>query len=166
MIVLDLVECSNEEGPGPIKSSRRFQGLPTLIMRSDHGSSNGKSSIAEERLYSFFFVFFPKKQSLIFFVFSLLHNYYRRRLFCFDLVKYKIVSLCFASFSQIFGTSLIVLLSILKKIGLIPFASLCCSKILEQPGSFCFDLQKFRNKQFVSFSILLYFGLDSFLLHF
>jgi hypothetical protein len=33
---------------------------------------------------------------------------------------------------------------------------------LEQPGSFRFDLQKFRNKQFVSFSIFLYFGLDSF----
>jgi hypothetical protein len=38
-ILLDLVECSNEEGPGPINSSRRFQGLPTLIMRSEHGST-------------------------------------------------------------------------------------------------------------------------------
>jgi hypothetical protein len=37
---------------------------------------------------------------------------------------------------------------------------------LEQHGSFRFDLQKFRDKQFVSFSILLYFGLDSFLLRF
>ncbi len=53
-----------------------------------------------------------------------------------------------------------------EKIGLILFASLCCSKILEQPVSFRFDLQKFRNKQFVSFSILLYFGLDQFLLQF
>ncbi len=34
----------------------------------------------------------------------------------------------------------------LEKVGLIPFASLCFSKILEQPGRFCFDLQKFRNK--------------------
>jgi hypothetical protein len=28
---------------------------------------------------------------------------------------------------------------------------------LEQPGHFRFDLQKFRDKQFVSFSILQYF---------
>jgi hypothetical protein len=34
--LLDLVECSNEEGPGPINSSKRFQGLPTLIMRREH----------------------------------------------------------------------------------------------------------------------------------
>jgi hypothetical protein len=50
-----------------------------------------------------------------------------------------------------------------EKVGLIPFASLC-SKVLEQPGRFRFDLQKFRDKHFVSFSILQYFGLNSFLL--
>jgi hypothetical protein len=49
-----------------------------------------------------------------------------------------------------------------EKVGLIPFASLCSSKILEQPGRFCFDLQNFRNKQFVLLSIFLYFGLNSF----
>ncbi len=48
--------------------------------------------------------------------------------------------------------------------GLISFASLHSSKILEQSGRFLFDLQKFRDKQFVSFSILLNFGLNSFLL--
>ncbi len=37
--------------------------------------SNGKSSIVEERLYSFFFAFFPKKTKLRFSVFPLLHNY-------------------------------------------------------------------------------------------
>ncbi len=37
--------------------------------------SNGKSSIVEERLYSFFFAFSPKKTKFRFFVFSLLHNY-------------------------------------------------------------------------------------------
>ena len=38
-------------------------------------TSNGKSSIVEERLYSFFFAFFPKKTKFRFFVISLLHNY-------------------------------------------------------------------------------------------
>ncbi len=51
-----------------------------------------------------------------------------------------------------------------EKVGLIPFDSLCYSKLLEQPGRFRYDLQKFRDKQFVSFSILLFFGLNSFLL--
>ncbi len=124
------------------------------------GISNGKSSIVEERLYSFFFAFFHKKTKLRFFVFPLLHNQERRRSLCFDLVKFLLGSLLSASFSQIFGTTLFVL--DFGKVGLIPFASLCSSKILEQPGRFCIDLQKFRNKQFVLLSILLYFGLNSF----
>jgi hypothetical protein len=35
--LLDLAECINEIGPGPTSNSRRFQGLPTLIMRGEHG---------------------------------------------------------------------------------------------------------------------------------
>jgi hypothetical protein len=35
--LLDLAECINEKGPGPISNSRRFQGLPTLIIRREHG---------------------------------------------------------------------------------------------------------------------------------
>jgi hypothetical protein len=35
--LLDLAECINEKGPGPISNSKRFQGLPTLIMRREHG---------------------------------------------------------------------------------------------------------------------------------
>ncbi len=35
--LLDLAECINEKGPGPISNSRRFQGLPTLIMKREHG---------------------------------------------------------------------------------------------------------------------------------
>ena len=35
--LLDLAECINEIGPGPTSNSRRFQGLPTLIMREEHG---------------------------------------------------------------------------------------------------------------------------------
>ena len=35
--LLDLAECINEIGPGPTSNSRRFQGLPTLVMRGEHG---------------------------------------------------------------------------------------------------------------------------------
>jgi hypothetical protein len=35
--LLDLAECINEKGPEPTSNSRRFQGLPTLIMRREHG---------------------------------------------------------------------------------------------------------------------------------
>ncbi len=80
-------------------------------------ASNGKSLIVEERIYSFFFAFFPKKTKLRFFVFPLLHNEERRRSFCFDLVKFLKGSLRSASFSQNFGTILFVLPSILKKLG-------------------------------------------------
>jgi hypothetical protein len=76
----------------------------------------------------------------------------------------QLLTKTFVLLRSCFGTPLFVLPSIFEKIGLIPFASLCSSKILEQPGRFHFDLQKFRNKQFVSFLILLYFVLDSFLL--
>ncbi len=35
--LLDLAECINEIGPGPASNSRRVQGLPTLVMREEHG---------------------------------------------------------------------------------------------------------------------------------
>jgi hypothetical protein len=73
----------------------------------------------------------------------------------------SLTSFCFV-FKNFWNTSIRFTIDF-EKAGLIPFASLC-SKILEQPGRFRFDLQTFRDKQFVSFSILQYFGLNSFLL--
>ena len=35
--LLDLAECINEGGPGPTSNIRRFQGLPTMVMREEHG---------------------------------------------------------------------------------------------------------------------------------
>ncbi len=35
--LLDLAECINEVGPGPTSNIRRVQGLPTLVMREEHG---------------------------------------------------------------------------------------------------------------------------------
>ena len=129
-------------------------------------ASNGKFSIVEERLHSFFIAFFPQKN--LFSVFSffsstqLLTKTFVLLRSCKILKSFTSLCLVFTNFWNIPIRFTIHF----EKIWLIPFASLCCSKILKQPGSFRFDLQKFRNKQFVSFSILLYFGLDSFLLQF
>ena len=128
--------------------------------------SNGKSSIVEERLYSFFFAFLPQKNEVSFFrIFSstqLLTKTFVLLRSCKILKSFT--SFCF-DFTNFWNIPIRFTIDF-EKIGLIPFASLCCSKILEQPGSFRFDLQEFRDKQFVSFSILLYFGLDLFLLRF
>ncbi len=128
--------------------------------------SNGKSSIVEERLYSFFFAFLPQKNEVSFFRFfsatQLLTKTFVLVRSCKHLKSFT--SFCF-DFTNFWNIPIRFTIDF-EKIGLIPFASLCCSNILEQPGSFRFDLQKFRDKQFVSFSILLYFGLDSFLLRF
>ncbi len=35
--LFDLAECIKEVGPGPTSNSRRVQGLPTLVMREEHG---------------------------------------------------------------------------------------------------------------------------------
>ncbi len=128
--------------------------------------SNGKSSIVEERLFSFFFAFFPPKNEVSyfrFFFFYTITNEDVRLLRSCKILK-SFTSLCFV-FTNFWNIPIRFTIDF-EKIGLILFASLCCSKILEQPGSFRFDLQKFRKKQFASFSILLFFGLDSFLLQF
>jgi len=39
IIVLDLVESSNEEGPGPYRNNRESRVYLPLIMRPDHGST-------------------------------------------------------------------------------------------------------------------------------
>ena len=39
VIALDLVECSNEEGPGPYRNNRKSRVYLPLIMRPDHGST-------------------------------------------------------------------------------------------------------------------------------
>ncbi len=79
--------------------------------------SNGKSSIVEERLYSFFFALFQKNEASFFFVFPLLHNHRRRRSFCFDLVHFLKVSIRSVSFSKFFEIHQFVLPSTLKVLG-------------------------------------------------
>jgi hypothetical protein len=116
--------------------------------------SNGKSSIVEERLYSFFFAFFPQKNEASFFRFSsstqlLMKTFVLLRS---RKIEKKVTSFCFVF--ENFGNTPIRSTIDFEKVGL----------ILEQPGRFRFDLQKFRDKHFVSFSILQYFGLNSFLL--
>ena len=123
--------------------------------------SNGKSSIVEERLYSFFFAL-KKKRS---FVFSFFLFFTQLGTNTFVLLRSckifkRFTSLCFV-FPNFWNNPIRFSFDF-EKVGLIPFASLCSSKILEQPGRFWFDLQKFRNKQFDLLSILLYFGLNSF----
>ncbi len=80
-------------------------------------SSNGKSSIDEERLYSFFFAFFHKKNEASFFRFSSFTQLGTKTFVVFELVKFLLGSLRSASFSQILGTTLFVLPSILEKLG-------------------------------------------------
>jgi hypothetical protein len=126
------------------------------------GTSNGKSSIVEERLYSFFFVFFQQKNEASFFRFSSLTQLGTKTFVLLRSCKIvkRFTSLCFV-FTNFWNNPICFTFDF-EKVGLIPFASLCSSKILEQLGRFFFDLQKFRNKQFVLLSILLYFGLNSF----
>ncbi len=123
--------------------------------------SNGKSSIVEERLHSFFFAFL-KKNEASFFRFSSFTQLGTKTFVLLRSCKIfkRFTSLCFV-FPNFWNNPIRFTFDF-EKVGLIPFASLCSSKILEQPGRFCFDLQKFRNKQFVLLSILLYFGLNSF----
>ena len=127
-------------------------------------TSNGKSSIVEERLYSLFFALFQEKNEASFFRFSSFTQLGTKTFVLLRSCKIfkRFTSLCFV-FPNFWNNPIRFTFDF-EKVGLIPFASLCSSKILEQPGRFCFDLQKFRNRQFVLLSILLYFGLNSFLL--
>jgi hypothetical protein len=138
--------------------------LVAITVFAPPSTSNGKSSIVKERFYSFFFAFFPKKTKLCFFCFwpstQLLMKTFVLLRSC-KILK-SLTSFCFL-FTNFWNTPIRFTIDF-EKVGLIPFDSLCSSKILEQPGRFCFDLQKFRDKQFLSFLILLYFGLNSFLL--
>jgi hypothetical protein len=135
-----------------------------LAPNSEVVSSNGKSSIVEERLYSFFFAFFQKKTEASLFRFSSFTQLGTKTFVLLRSCKnfLRFTSLCFVIPN--FWNNPIRFTFDFEKVGLISFASLCSSKILEQPGRFCFDLQKFRNKQFVLLSILLCFGINSFLL--
>ena len=146
------------------QSSAKINFFFILFSYSISWTSNGKSSIVEERLYSFFFAFFPKKNEASFFRFSSSTQLLKKN---FVLLRYckilkSLTSFCLV-FTNFWNTPISFTIDF-EKFGLIPFVSLCSSKFLEQPGRFCFDLQKFRNKQFVSFSILLYFELNLFLL--
>ncbi len=126
--------------------------------------SNGKSSIIGERLYSFSFGLLKKKRSFVFLRFSSFTQSGTKTFVLLRSCKIlkRFISLCFV-FPNFWNNPICFTFDF-EKVGLIPFASLCSSKIFEQPGRFCFDLQKFRNKQFVLLSIFLYFGLSSFLL--
>ena len=127
-----------------------------FLSRKSLTASNGKSSILEERLYSFFFAFLPKKNEASFFRFSSSTQLLMKTLVLLRSCKIvkNFTSFCFV-FTNFWNTPIRFTIDF-EKVGLIPFASLC-SKIWEQPGHFRFDLQKFRDKQFVSFSILQYF---------
>ncbi len=86
--------------------------------------SNGKSSIVEERLYSFFFALFQEKNEASFFRFS--------------------------SFNQL-GTKAFVLLRSCKIFKRFTSLHFVLPKFWNNLVVFCFDLQNFRNKQFVCF---------------
>jgi hypothetical protein len=103
----------------------------------------------------------PKKNEASFFRFSSSTQLLTNVRFASILKNFKTFnSFCFV-FTNFWNTPIRFTIDF-EKVGLISFASSCSSKILEQPGRFSFDLQKFRDKQFVSFSVLLYFGLNSF----
>ncbi len=124
--------------------------------------SNGKSSIVEERLYSFFFAFFQKKNEASFFRFTSFTQLGTKTFVLLRSCKILKGSLSCFVFPNFWNNPIHFTFDF-ENVGLIPFASHCSSKILEQPVRFfCFDLQKFRNKQFVLLSILLYFRLNSF----
>ncbi len=140
-----------------------------ILLNKFHKSikiSNGKSSIVEERLYSFFFAFFPQKNEVSYFRFFSSTQLLTKT---FVLLRSCKILKSFTSFCFVFTNFWIIPIRFtidFEKIGLILFASLCCSKILEQPGSFRFDLQnKEQGVRFV-FDLTIYFGLDSFLLQF
>jgi hypothetical protein len=141
-------------------------GLPCIFVKSFIYqqlimTSNGKSSIVEERLYSLFFALFHNK----FFRFSSSSQSITKT---FVLLRSCTILKGFTSFcfvSSNFLKTPIRFTFDFESVGIISFASLRSSKILEQPGRFRFDLQKFRDKQFILFSILpLIFELNSFLL--
>ncbi len=70
---IHLLKCG-VYNTGTVKIHEMAQHFDTVSHFILHRISNGKSSIVEERLYSFFFTFFHKKTKLRFFVFPLLHN--------------------------------------------------------------------------------------------
>ncbi len=114
-------------------------------------SSNGKSSIVEERLYSFSFALFQKNEAS-FFVRFLSSSQSLRKMFV--LLRSCTILEGFASFCFIFEicwNTPIRFTFDFESVGLIPFASFRCSKILEQHGRFRFVVDKVRTKfRFVS----------------
>jgi hypothetical protein len=84
---------------------------------STRGTSNGKSSIVEERLYSFFFALLQKNEASFFsfFLFFIITNEDVR--FASIFVKFENVSLRSHSFSQIFGIHQFFLPSTLRVLG-------------------------------------------------
>ncbi len=125
--------------PGPPSTSGLEQ--PVMVC-----TSNGKSSIVEERLYSFFFALLPKNESFVFFRFSyssqsLTKTFVLLR-FCKILKRFTSFSFVFANF---WNTPIRFTLDF-ESVGLIPFALLRSCQILEQPGRFCVVLAKLKTK--------------------
>jgi hypothetical protein len=98
----------------------RWQLLPS------HRHSNGKSSIVQERLYSFFFALFQNKSNFSFFSFFLFFTITNEDV-RFDSILYCTILEGFAFFC--FNTPMRFTFDF-ESAGLIPFASLHYSKIL------------------------------------
>ncbi len=99
-------------------------------------TSNGKSSIVEERLYSFFFAFFQKKTKLRFFRFSSFTQLGTKTfvlLWSCKIFK-RFASLCFV-FPNFWNNPICFNFDF-EKVGLIPFTSLCSSKKFGTTWSF------------------------------
>ncbi len=102
------------ESPERLFRYLRFSKRATVGVRA---TSNGKSSIVEERLYSLFFAFFPQKNEVSYFRFFSSTQLITKTFVLLRSCKILKSSLRSASFSQIFGTSLFVLPSISNKLG-------------------------------------------------
>ncbi len=93
-------------------------------------TSNGKSSIVEERLYSFFFALLKKKRSFVFFRFSSSSQLLTKM---FALLRSGKILKGFTSLRFVFANfrnTPICFTSNFKSVGLTLFASLCFSKNL------------------------------------
>ncbi len=90
------------------------------------GISNGKSSIVEERLYSFLLAFFPKKTKFRFFVFSSFTQLGTKTFVflrsCKIFKRFTLLCIVFLNF----WNNPISFTFNFEKVGLIPFASLLC----------------------------------------
>ena len=127
----------------PLPQSLRYL-RESIVGYSVTVTSNGKSSIVQERLYSFFFALFEKRRNFVFFRFSSSSQSLTKTIV---LLRFCKILKGFTSFLFVFANfwdTPIRFTFDFENIGLSPFASLHSSKILEQPGRFCFVDDKVR----------------------